>query len=108
MPSTRHNDAPLRSEFTEKRNYLRMQIEAEIEFQPQGQNKRAAGKSKNLSSAGILFETDHPVKQGDSIDIAVKTASAKYPPLRATASVLRIHPGSSGKIQVACTLSDVK
>lgn len=55
----------------EKRDFPRMNLNCSMEFAKQGSKKIKMGTALNISSTGILFDSDQKLKKGDVIEVKV-------------------------------------
>ncbi len=93
--------------YSEKRDYLRMQVALDVEFTLAKNQRSGRGTTLNLSSQGILFTTDHAMTPGESATVRVLPVTESTNPLQATAEVLRVELLDDGKFLIACTLQNV-
>ena len=98
----------MRIDHAEKRDYHRMQVALEVEFQIAETGDAGAGTTVNLSSRGICVTTDTPVKTGQTLALTVRGGTAGWEPLRATGVVTRSELSDDQLYQVACTLQNVQ
>ena len=89
--------------YDEKRDYPRMNIEADLTYTRSRDNGVYDGLCKNLSHSGILFETEQALLQGESVVLFMDSKNSKFTPLKARAEVVRVNP-ISNKYAVACRI----
>ncbi len=93
--------------YTEKRAYVRMQMDCPMEYGLPGAPKRMA-TCLNLSVGGLLFETDEPIPLGQRLSIKVMPSIPISPPLSATVEVLRVEDGARrGSYRIAGLITEV-
>ncbi len=93
----------------EKRDYIRMNIDAQIKCRIRSTKEVFTGRCKNLSHTGLQFLTSKHLKEGTEIDIILKINDALgRPPLRARLAVKRINKIADQQYLVSGKLSDVK
>jgi len=77
-------------EYSEKRDYIRMFVNAEISFTLNGKSESFSGKSIDLSGKGVAFETSCELKPGDVLDLVLTAEEAKVAPLELKIEVVRV------------------
>lgn len=88
-------------EHTEKRNFIRMQTDAKINFTPQGSAHTFQGDCINLSASGVLFTSEQRFNPGTFIDINITPHYSVVQPLEATIEVVRSSVHNSGRFAIA-------
>lgn len=73
--------------FDEKRDFMRMQINSTITLNHAGVEYQ--GICKDISSTGMLVETDHEFDLGEELNIAITTSNNSSAPFNAVVEVLR-------------------
>jgi hypothetical protein len=95
-------------DFSEKRNYPRMQIECPASFQIVD---GAGGGAivKNLSGGGVLMWIDHDIAADSVLRLQIKPISDTTPPMIAEVRVLRCVPigETDGGFAVACQIQRI-
>ncbi len=76
-------------DYAEKRDFIRMFINAPVDFSIIGSDNWSEGKGIDLSGGGISFTSDQPLSEGDKIDIKLHPISPVTPPLEAIGIVTR-------------------
>ena len=94
-------------DYAEKRDFLRMPIDCELQFSRRGGDERLQGKVINLSSKGILFTSSESFAPGDQLDILLTPANALTPPMEARVVVSRIVDNDAG-FEIACEIEKIK
>ncbi len=87
-------------EFSEKRNFIRMQISTPASMTLRYGDETLDGTCVNLSGGGILAEMNKVVPVGTEVEVTIASGHGHNPMLRATATVKRI---TSEKTET-CTL----
>ena len=77
-------------EHNEKRNFIRMRIDAVITFSVEGKAEKYTGRCKNISGAGILIETDKKLDIGTRLEVTVPSESPDIDNLDAIVEVMRV------------------
>lgn len=95
-------------DYSEKRNYPRMEIDCPASFKLTGQ-KAGGAIVKNLSGGGVLMWIEQTITPGEEIMIDITPVSDVTPPMTAELKVLRCTPvdGASGSFAVACQIQRV-
>lgn len=76
--------------YQEKRDFIRMRIDADINFLIEGKTERYSGRCKNISGAGILIETDKKLEVGTVLEVVVPSESTEIDNLEASVEVIRV------------------
>ena len=93
--------------YSEKRDFIRMKTDSLLKFKEAGSVAVYEGKCVNISAAGVLFETDHPVNPGTLVEINITPELAVVKPLDATIEVLRSSPTNNGNFAIAGQIKDM-
>ncbi len=93
-------------EYSEKRDYIRMFVNADVSFKRQGNNQNFQGKSRDISGKGVSFITSEPVTEGEILDIVVNAVEASVPPLEIVAKVMRTESQPNNALLVATVKVD--
>ena len=97
------------NEYNEKRNFIRMFVNADVEIIDPRDNQRYNGQGKNLSGDGALFTTDKEFTVNQILNLEIKTKeSVMAASLTAEFEVIRVTELSAGGFEVAGTMLDVK
>lgn len=86
---------------SEKRDFIRMNIESEVSFNRPGSDETFQGKTVDLSATGLRFITEAPVQVGELLNITVKPGVSITPPLDITMAVVRVEKTEDGHYDVA-------
>jgi hypothetical protein len=93
----------------EKRNFLRMDIQAEIICKMRDSKEEFKAICKNLSHTGIQLSTSKHLKEGAELDITVKVSGGiEQPPLHAVFVVTRIDKEAENQYIVSGELKNVR
>ena len=65
--------------FSEKRDFLRMAIDCQLSFAKKGEAQSLEGHVVNLSSKGILFTATDKYEVGEQLDIVLTPANSCAP-----------------------------
>ena len=95
--------------FKNKRNYIRMDVNAKINCKNNETGEEITGSCMNLSHTGIKFETKEPVKKGTKYQITVNVDGDKINPLKAELLVIRVEKNKkTEKYRISGELSNVR
>jgi len=75
--------------YSEKRNFFRMNMECNAEYTVNGSKNQRTGKISDLSGDGISIIIDQSVKPGTEIHVSIRPTNSVTPPLNVTMEVLR-------------------
>lgn len=83
------NDSGRMRDYAEKRDFIRMQVNAKIDLKiyPTGESKTAV--CKDLSGMGMLLQLDAPLAIDTEVETALPSNSPDFPTFRTTARVVR-------------------
>ena len=94
-------------DYAEKRDFLRMPIDCELNFSETGSSKQYTGNVINLSSKGILFTSSSEFAPGNRLDITLTPSNSMTPPMEATVVVMRV-VNNDVLFEIACEIEDIK
>ncbi len=77
------------TDYSEKRNYFRMNLDCNAEYIVNGSGTSKLGTVTNLSGDGISLITDESVTPGTEVKILIKPENDVTPPLDVVMEVLR-------------------
>jgi len=80
--------------YDEKRDFIRVPVDCDVELQHADNGKRFQGFGKNLSACGVLFHTDEPLKPGDRLELHIESSQTVTSVLDASIEVVRVEPAS--------------
>lgn len=91
----------------DKRDFIRMSIDARIVFNRINSKSEHSAKTKDLSATGLRFITDIPVDIGEQLEVAIYPGTDLTPPLLATMTVVRVfRDADSNKYDVAGLITE--
>ena len=88
-------------DYSEKRDFIRMYVNANIRFCKCGESEYFEGSSESLSGNGVAFVTNKKLKIGDQLDVIISSEQASVPPLEMKVSVVRVDPRENESYEVA-------
>ena len=77
------------TDYAEKRNFFRMNLECKAEYTINGSGNQKSGKVSNLSGDGISIIADQSVDPGTEIRVSIQPENDVTPPLEVVMEVLR-------------------
>ncbi|MGD2170771.1 MAG: PilZ domain-containing protein [Gammaproteobacteria bacterium] len=94
-------------EYAEKRDFLRMPIDCELNFSEVDSDRSYQGNVINLSSKGILFTSSQSFDTGTRLDIVLTPSNSITPPMRARVTVSRV-VAREVLYDIACEIDEAK
>lgn len=91
--------------FQEKRDYIRMRMEAPVTL-VHG-TERLSAMCRDLSSSGMLLETEGILKAGDLVEVIIPSGNASIQDLHAHGRVVRVSETHSGKHAIGIEVSQM-
>ena len=79
-------------DYTEKRNFFRMNLDCSAEYTINGSGDKKCGVVSDLSGDGISIITDQEVQPGTEVRISIKPENDVTPPLDVVMEVVRCEP----------------
>lgn len=77
-------------EFTERREYFRINVNCEIEYRKLESDEFHQARCTTLSGAGLSFITSQMLKPDDELEITIQSQLPLTPPLRAHVRVINV------------------
>ena len=96
------------SEYDEKRNFIRMFVNANVNITDPTTGNIYQGKGKNLSGDGAMFTTDGKFEVNQKLDLTITAENSKMASLNAEFEVIRVIDCGDGQYEIAGTMLDVK
>ncbi|WMS88144.1 PilZ domain-containing protein [Pleionea litopenaei] len=94
-------------EYEEKRDFIRMFVDAKVEITDPNTGDHFIGDSKNLSAGGVAFLCDHSFEVGQTLEVKVSSVQSQLPPLTAELKVIRSDKRDDGQYEVAGSIANV-
>lgn len=101
MPST-DND------YSEKRNFIRMFVNAKVKITDPTTGNVFEGMGKNLSGDGAMFTTNNNFKVNQMLRVDISSEKSNLASLSASFEVVRVEDIGDGQFEIAGTMIDVK
>ncbi len=96
------------NDYKEKRNFIRMFVNAKVRITDLSTGSQYDGEGKNLSGDGAMFATSHKFKVNQRLTIDICSEKSNLASLSAEFEVMRVQDISEGKYEIAGTMLDVK
>ncbi|PCJ49966.1 MAG: PilZ domain-containing protein [Gammaproteobacteria bacterium] len=84
-------------DYAEKRDFIRMFINAPVDYAIADTGDWQSGIGKDLSGGGLSFSTEGTLSEGDKVDVKLQPITPVTPPLEAKVTVIRIDQNEDGK-----------
>jgi len=91
--------------YSEKRNFIRMKINAPVQVKAGDESFTA--RCKDLSGSGILIQTERALALGTAVEIFIEQEGDKLLPFRATGEVVRVDPVNPSGFILGLSLSAI-
>lgn len=96
-------------DYSEKRNFIRMRVDASMSFTLESSSEKYNGRCRNLSGAGIMLETSKKLTVGNRINITLPSERSELPNLEALAEVIRVqHNPNSHTFEVGLVIQNMR
>ncbi|MFP3873790.1 MAG: PilZ domain-containing protein [Thiohalophilus sp.] len=77
-------------DYDEKRDFIRVEVDCDIRFKPQGTGQEAIGRLANLSGRGLMFIAANEIPVDTQVEIYVESDQQINAPLHAVVRVVRM------------------
>ncbi|TDY02410.1 PilZ domain-containing protein [Thiohalophilus thiocyanatoxydans] len=77
-------------DYDEKRDFIRVEVDCDIRFKPQGSEQEAIGRLANLSGRGLMFIAANEIPVDTQVEIYVESDPQINAPLHAVVRVVRM------------------
>lgn len=94
-------------DYGEKRDFIRMFINAPVDFTIIGTDDWKTGTGIDLSGGGLSFTTEHGLSEGDKVDIKLHPITPVTPPLEAKVTVIRADEDAEGKYTISTKIDEI-
>ena len=95
-------------DYEEKRNFIRMFVDAKVSITDPNTGQVYQGDSKNLSGDGVLFITDHEFIENQVLIVDIRSEQSKLAPLTAEFEVKRVRQLENNQFEIGGTINGVK
>lgn len=96
------------NDYSEKRNFIRMFVNAKVKITDPATGNVYKGEGKNLSGDGAMFTSDEKFNVHQRLKVHISSEQSKLAALSASFEVVRVDEVANGVFEVAGTLIDVK
>lgn len=83
------SDKSIMRDYAEKRDFIRMQVNATIELKILASGETTDAICKDLSGTGMLLKLREPLDVGTEVETALPSNSPEFPTFKTTARVVR-------------------
>lgn len=91
-------------DYAERRDFIRMFIDATVAFRRAGDAEWSQGQSRNLSGSGVLFNSPVPLAAEQLVEFRLGSAQSKVSPLEGELRVVRATANDDGSFEVAAEI----
>ncbi len=95
-------------EYDEKRKFIRMAVECDINYKLTDSDQVFNGRCTSLSGAGLSFVADQGFEPGISMEVNVIPESSITPPMTALIEVIRNTKLDSGQYEIGAQITSIK
>lgn len=92
----------------EKRNFIRMFVDAKVTVTDPESGAKFEGDSKNLSGDGVMFISKEKFKKNQILNVDIRSQQSKLAPLKAELEVKRVKDLKNGTYEIAGAINSVK
>ncbi len=96
------------NDYSEKRNFIRMFVNAKVKITDPTTGNVFEGEGKNLSGDGAMFITNEKFEVNQQLSLDISSEQRKMATLTASFEVVRVEPIDNGLFAIAGTMIDVK
>ena len=95
-------------EYDEKRNFIRMSVNCEINYKLTDSEQSYQGRCTSLSGAGLAFISEREFEQGKSMEVNVIPENTITPPMTAYVEIVRSIKLDSGQYEIGAQIKSIK
>ncbi|MDQ7090611.1 MAG: PilZ domain-containing protein [Methylococcales bacterium] len=93
------------TDFREKREFFRMQVDCEIQYKhADGSKESYTGRCTTLSGAGVSFIGSQALNINDTLNVIINPQQTLTPPITAKAVVMRVVSLENDQYEIGATL----
>ncbi len=100
--------ASMGSDYDEKRNFIRMFVNANVSITDPATGKVYEGQGKNLSGDGAMFTSKEAFSLNQKLQLHISSEMSKLASLNADFEVKRVEKLENGEYEIGGTMADVK
>lgn len=94
-------------DFSEKRDFIRMKVNAEIDIKLADGGVTLRGVCRDLSGTGMLLEVSEPISVGSELSASLPSNNENFPSFDTKARVIRCEPMDNGNSLVGVEILQV-
>jgi hypothetical protein len=94
-----------RGDYSEKRDFMRMEVECPMSFRIQGEGQVYQGTARDLSASGLSILCQQEVAEGSVLEVNVQPEKSIVPPLQATVEVMRVSSPAPGQFELGVKIT---
>ena len=94
-------------QYSEKRDFIRMFINAPVDFAITGTDDWKSGVGTDLSGSGLSFTSEHGLSEGDKVNVKLHPITPVTPPLEANVTVIRADQIEGGKFTISTKIDNI-
>ena len=94
-------------EYSEKRNFIRMQVNTPVKVNLAGEEFSYEGICRDLSGGGMLLTIEHEIPLNTELKVTVISEHGHSPMLEANCSVARLEPGPDSSYLLGLEIQQV-
>ncbi len=96
------------NDYSEKRNFIRMFVNANVKITDSTTGNVFEGIGKNLSGDGAMFTTSEKFEVNQVLNVDISSEQSKLASLSASFEVVRVEDIGNGQFEIAGTMIDIK
>ncbi len=83
-------------DYSEKRDFIRMQVDTDIDLRVEGTDTRIRGRCVDLSATGMAVELNQELSEGIKVHASLASHNPEFPPFETLTRVLRCEQQGEG------------
>ena len=95
-------------EYDEKRDFIRMSVNCEINYKLTDSDQTYQGRCTSLSGAGLAFISEQEFKPGKSMEVNVIPENSLTPPMTAYVEIVRSIKLDSDQYEIGAQIKSIK
>lgn len=94
-------------DYSEKRDFIRMFVNAKVNITDPQSGNTFSGIGINLSGGGAMFTTNEAFEVGQNLTVDISSDQSQLAPLSAKFEVIRVTEDADGSFCIAGSLADI-
>lgn len=94
-------------DYAERRDFIRMFVDATVSFRLPDSDTEYSGRSKNLSGSGLLFVSPVAIPLDQPVPFRLGSEQSKLPPLSGEFRAVRVQANDDGSFDIAAEMVQV-